>query len=168
MERLFLIILTASTINGQPCVNKLSVDLTGGQSFSDKSILKDGTTFPSEYVFNRNVSGEIRQFGCLCELRKCLRKCCPLDMVQFNTSCTDIPETDIAVIYGLDLYFRNSFKRKLDVKKLGQHSFLYGKPCPDMYIENARKWYIQEVSIMQIYLNDIWYYCLLPRVSCCK
>lgn len=143
---IFFVAFMAFRVNCQPCDDVMSVDLTGGETFSDRTIVKDGVTFPPKYVYEKNVSGEIKTFGCPCEIKKCIRKCCGLNSVLNlgNKTCVEMPESDIIANGMLNLTYTYSFRRKLDVKS-GEYNFVYGRPCAGMYIE-AFKWYIQEVS----------------------
>lgn len=143
---IFLYIFIYITIvNGQPCSEVNSVDITDGKTF-DGTIIKDGVTYLPKHVFEKNVSGEIMTFGCLCDIKNCFRKCCPIGSVMLARKCVLMPEADELLTEGIDLHFFNSFK-----KNTGLNSSLFvvfdGKPCGAIYRE-IEKWYIQEVRIL--------------------
>jgi hypothetical protein len=136
----------AFRVNAESCSFNTGVDISDGTVFKDNSIFKDGVRFPPKYVYKRNVSGEIRTFGCICKLKNCFRKCCPLNYVMYNKNCTEMPESDIIVNEGINLNFFDSYKKKIEASKNSAWSLVYGRPCDAVYME-TRKWFIQEVSL---------------------
>lgn len=62
-----------------------SVNITDGILLPNKSISFDGTVFPEEYYTKSNLTLRGRRLfivdpyvrGCLCQLRSCIRLCCP-------------------------------------------------------------------------------------------
>ncbi|XP_049873703.1 G-protein coupled receptor Mth2-like isoform X2 [Pectinophora gossypiella] len=152
MFRYTFLFAILSFTSGQPCDEKTSVDLTGGQTFSDGTIVYDGVTYPKDYVFLRNVSGEFRTFGCLCELKKCFRKCCPLGSVMkiSERGCVESKKDDILLNKGLDTYFLNAFKKTSSLEQSGL-SLVIGKP-DYVYLEDDGKWYVQQDGNLYIEL----------------
>lgn len=58
-----------------PCDVTVSVDISDGERNTvDESITKDGVTYPVEQYFEL----EGKTMGCLCNLRSCIKKCCPV------------------------------------------------------------------------------------------
>nr|XP_049694259.1 probable G-protein coupled receptor Mth-like 3 isoform X6 [Helicoverpa armigera] len=137
---LLLLVLVASCAGGQPCLDSESVDISAGQSLADGSMVQDGVVFPPKYVYTKEVDGEKKTFGCLCQNKNCFHKCCPLGSVTYMRNCTEMPEKDL-VLSGLDTYYKNKFQKTVDANKT--FDFMYYKPCVKVYMED-NKWYIQE------------------------
>lgn len=71
-----------------PCNVSLSVDISDGErNESDESIIKDGVTYPKGQYFEY----ERKTMGCFCNLKPCIRKCCPLG--KYLTSGKECVET---------------------------------------------------------------------------
>ncbi|XP_018327207.1 G-protein coupled receptor Mth isoform X5 [Agrilus planipennis] len=73
-----------------PCSEEFSVDISDGIVSQDNSIVKDGVTYSAGQYYYYN-STNIR--GCVCEVKKCIRKCCPIGEYMTNKTClpTDQP-----------------------------------------------------------------------------
>lgn len=144
-----LLVFSILSVNGHKCPDDYSVDLTGGKELSGGgTIVKDGITYPSKYTYTGSISGTIKLYGCVCELRKCIRKCCDLNKVEFNKTCVDRPELNIIRNEGLKLHYIDSYRRKFNGDSSDKNGFVYGKPCSGrVYLETMRKWYMQEVSL---------------------
>ncbi|KOB67050.1 Methuselah-like protein 10, partial [Operophtera brumata] len=127
----------------RPCSDINSVDITNGDAFRDGTVFKDGVTYLPKYVFAKNVSGEMKTFGCLCEVKNCFRKCCPIGSVMHikSKSCVPEPETDELLNKGLDLHFFSSFKKNVGVAS-SYFAMVHGLPGCPIYRE-IEKWYIQ-------------------------
>lgn len=143
------IIFLVTFIKAQPCEDSAAVDITAGRKFSDGSILYNNKiTFPTNFVFEKNVTGEIRIFGCICEVTHCFRKCCELGKIMDlkTKSCIESPEEDELLIHGLDLHYLNAYKTTVVVNN--DFALFYGWPCrrPNVYIEDS-DWFVQEVII---------------------
>ncbi|RVE50936.1 hypothetical protein evm_004503 [Chilo suppressalis] len=131
-----------SDVTSEPCSINTGIDLSDAELSADNSFVKFGVRFPPKYVFQRNISGEVRPFGCICELKKCFHKCCPLNTVMYNKSCTQMPGEDRVVNGNLTLNYIDRLKRRLDVTK-DEFALLYGRPCSAVFME-VEKWYLQE------------------------
>lgn len=140
---LLLILFNFISVNCQPCSDVNSVDITDGEVHSG-TVLKDGVLYPSDFVFAKNVSGEVKTFGCLCEVKNCFRKCCPVGTVMRARQCVASTEADQLQNNGIDLHFFNSFKKNVRLNS-SQFVLVDGKPCDGMYRE-IEKWYVQTVS----------------------
>lgn len=138
-----ILLLVATCACEQPCPDNESVDISDVKSLEDGTVIQDGVVFPPKYVYAKNVSGEIRRFGCLCKVKNCFRKCCPKGSVFQGRNCTEMPEFDIISNEALNLHYSTTFRKKIHMKD--NFDMLYGKPCPS-YIEDE-KWYVQEVNV---------------------
>lgn len=147
MILLILSMLFLTIVNGQPCSDINSVDITNGEAFHDGTVVKDGVTYLPKYVFAKNVSGENKTFGCLCDVKNCFRKCCPIGSVMNKTSrmCQFDPEFDELLKNGIDLHFFNSLKENVGLAS-SYFAIVNGLPGCPIYRETA-KWYIQQVSL---------------------
>lgn len=144
---LLCLVLLVNCIRGQPCENSASIDITTGEKFRDGSFVYNQITFPANLVFDQNDTGEFRSYGCLCNVRKCFRKCCEVGKVMnmVTKSCDEAPEDDILKAKGLKLYYMNAYQKTVLIDKA--FTLFYGWPCqrPNVYIEDS-SWYVQEVS----------------------
>ncbi|XP_050350690.1 G-protein coupled receptor Mth-like isoform X1 [Nymphalis io] len=133
-------------VNGQPCSDGNSLDLTNAEHF-EGGLIKDGVHFPPNYIYTKNVSGEIKTFGCVCEFKNCFRKCCPLGQVfllnHLGKLCID--EYDIIQTNGLNVSYINQFRGTVNINDTDKHVLFNGTPCDGhVYIEDREKWFIQE------------------------
>ncbi|XP_047532984.1 G-protein coupled receptor Mth-like isoform X4 [Vanessa atalanta] len=140
-------------VSGQPCSDENSLDLTNAEHY-DSDLIKDGVRFPPNYVYTKNVSGEIKTFGCVCEFKKCFRKCCPLGQVFLKSpsgkKCVD--EYDIIQTKGLNVSYINQFKGTVNINETDKYMLFHGMPCGGVvYIEDRDKWFIQEDG--QLYIE---------------
>lgn len=72
---LILVNLAVLILAKYPCDVTVSVDISDGERNEvDESITKDGVTYPKEQYFEY----EGKTLGCLCNLRSCIKKCCPM------------------------------------------------------------------------------------------
>lgn len=69
-----------------PCNVTLSVDISDGEQIGD-TITKDGVTYPPEQYFEF----EGKTMGCVCNVKPCIKKCCPVG--QYMTSDKECVET---------------------------------------------------------------------------
>lgn len=146
---MFLLILffVASCASDQPCLDYESVDISGVKSSEDGSIEQNGVVFPPKYVYSKKVDGETRTFGCLCQSKKCLRKCCPLGHVIAGRNCSELPEKDVLLNNGLNTFYKSKLMQNVDLKNNKVFDLLYGKACEKMFLED-NNWYMQQVNII--------------------
>lgn len=142
------IIFLVTLIKAQPCEDSARIDITAGRKFSDGSIVYNHITFPANLVFEQNVTGEFRIFGCVCRVRRCFRKCCELGKVlNIKTkNCVESPKEDKLLVSGLNLHYMNAYQKTVEVDK--GFTLIYGWPCrrPNVYVEDS-DWFVQEVNI---------------------
>lgn len=78
-----------------PCNLNFGVDLSDGKDFRNGSIAKDGIVYDEDNI----VIDQGVKVGCICNLKNCIRKCCPIGEYLNNKTCelTDskfvIPDT---------------------------------------------------------------------------
>lgn len=153
---LLFIIFLVTFIKAQPCENSASIDITTGNKFRDGSFVYNHITFPANLVYEQNVTGEFRTFGCLCNVRKCFRKCCELgEVLDMSTrSCVESPKDDKLLVKGLELFYMNAYQKTVFVDKV--FTLIYGWPCqrPNVYIEDS-DWFVQEVSTFLLFLDKL-------------
>lgn len=65
------------------CAHVLSVDITNGTKLNDGSIMRDEIIFSPDLQFV--YDDQIR--GCVCNVRKCVRKCCESGMAVIDNKC---------------------------------------------------------------------------------
>nr|XP_034831890.1 probable G-protein coupled receptor Mth-like 3 isoform X1 [Maniola hyperantus] len=130
--------------NAKLCDEKNSVDLTNA-NFYDGTYVEDGVRFPPDYVYTNNISGEIKNYGCLCESRKCFRKCCPLGEVlgKINGTKSCIESYDVLLEKGLNVSFMDTFKRTVKLVD-EEFSLIYGIPCNGEVFMEFNMWTVQE------------------------
>lgn len=90
-----------------PCHFSVSVDITEGSTQENGAILKNGVVYDPLNYYEKN--GKI--FGCPCNLKKCIRKCCGVDEIMVNKKCT---KSDQRVI--IPLHSNTDFQAHLDMK----------------------------------------------------
>ncbi|XP_061383722.1 G-protein coupled receptor Mth2-like isoform X5 [Danaus plexippus] len=154
MRLLFIEILLVFSVNGQLCDEKNTIDLTLAKSLEDGIIISDGEKFSPGYIYSRNDTGAEKIYGCLCQGRRCFRKCCPPGKVyhrsQEGRKCID--HDDIVQTKGLNVFFMNNYKKTIDVVHTPGIFLLYGIPCDgDVYLEDNGEWFIQEDG--KLYVN---------------
>lgn len=90
---LFVVIIITNfvaraTSDNNPCDIALSVDISDGRRFrDDETIIKDNITYTKDSYFEY----EGKTMGCVCNLKACIKKCCPLG--KYMTSDKECVET---------------------------------------------------------------------------
>ncbi|XP_013145251.1 PREDICTED: G-protein coupled receptor Mth2-like isoform X3 [Papilio polytes] len=140
---LFLILLYVCEFNSQPCEDKNSIDISDG-ILKDGKIFKNGLAFPPKYVYKKNFNGVNETRGCVCDVKNCLRKCCPMGSVIYGRNCTQMTDKDIIMNEGLDMFFMNAFQRRIKFDKFEDLFLVYGRPCKSVYKEDDGPWFVQK------------------------
>lgn len=86
--RAILILLYCGVVFGSyPCDVAFSVDITDGTRSENDVIIKDGVSYDPENYFE--YEGKV--MGCVCNIKACIRKCCPTGQYIADSSqtCTD-------------------------------------------------------------------------------
>ncbi|KAL3275856.1 hypothetical protein HHI36_020597 [Cryptolaemus montrouzieri] len=134
--------VTFENSDNSACFKALSVDITDGVK-NNRKITKDGIVYnSSNYHFENGLI-----YGCPCNFKKCIRKCCGLDEIMIDRVCTksdiivNIPiyqKTDL--IYHIDI--RNS-TNKLDYFYIYKRCKNGTRLSPDLYPETD-SFFVQE------------------------
>lgn len=145
-------------VSGQePCSDGNSIELKNANRSRDSFLEYGGVSYPPDQVYTRNVSGEIKTFGCVCNYKKCFRKCCPLGKVFLKDpdgkKC--INSYDVVLAEGLNVSYINNFKRRINLNDTDKYVLFEGLPCGgEVYMEDRGKWFVQEViNLSIIFLN---------------
>ncbi|CAH2095967.1 unnamed protein product [Euphydryas editha] len=158
---IFLELICFLIVNGEePCSDENSVELTSAKRSHDGFLEKDGVSYPPDYVYTKNVSGEIKTFGCVCNFKKCFRKCCPLGQVffknPFGKKC--IENYDVIQAEGLNVSYINNFKGRINLNDTDKYMLFDELPCGGkVYIEDREKWFVQEVIKLLAILFYFYY-----------
>lgn len=139
-----LTLLYISIASATPrCAQEYSYDLSDSSFFKDKYI-KNGIEFPLQYVYEETTDGINKTFGCKCDKDSyCYTKCCPPGFVRLRYDCIKMPEADLMLKNGIDIYYVNARIRNMDIRRA---NLLYGINCHDGIYREDEKWYMQEVS----------------------
>lgn len=130
MSWFLLLFVVATAWSEDPCNFYMSVNIDEGTKLEDGSIITDGLMYPPNLYFEYKGMDEVVQMrGCICELKPCYRKCCPLGEILVNASkCT--PSGDAAVLNFTPMI--HSLEEELpDLKALDHFGLLTGNPCSD-------------------------------------
>ncbi|XP_056629652.1 G-protein coupled receptor Mth2-like isoform X1 [Diorhabda sublineata] len=118
-----------------PCPSTLTIDITDDFNPSNQSIQSRGLNFPPKDYFYQDG----RILGCVCNLKRCVRKCCDEGKIFKGRKCVPADETFEVPVYN---------GTELSNKTLSDFFVLYGKTCPKTHVgiasENAEYIYIQE------------------------
>lgn len=99
----------------------MSVDLTSGIKVHN-GIFKDGITYnESNYFVDNGIV-----WGCICNIKKCVRKCCAPNEKVLNTTCTQEEFQDFQV----DFYQSTTLT---DNVSLNDFHIIYSKECRENY-----------------------------------
>lgn len=84
-----LLLCIFTTSHGIPCDFADSISIDDGDLLSNKSILFNGIEYPADQYANFSYTHEdgterVELRGCICNIRKCIRLCCPYG--SFTTS----------------------------------------------------------------------------------
>ncbi|KAG7308450.1 hypothetical protein JYU34_005657 [Plutella xylostella] len=151
MRREFLLFLLFSSATCQPCGDNVSVDLSDMDTFRDGSIMKNGVHYPPKFIYSKNVTGVIKTFGCICELKPCFRKCCPMGSVMLGRECAAMPEHDNITNHGLAVHYINNLIETVDIRsKSNPFAMFYGRPCPKVYLSDDGREFVQKDGKLHI------------------
>lgn len=90
----FTAVLITSTYSATPCPKQLTIDITNGRKLRNGVIYHSGVYFTKYKYFGEYVNSSYKIFGCICEYKKCFRKCCPFGQAfGTNGSCTNANKT---------------------------------------------------------------------------
>lgn len=114
----FILIDCANT----KCATELSLDISDGEKVGQNFIRKNGIVYDKNNYFE--LDGKI--FGCVCNLKTCIRKCCPIGQEIFNRTCQnsrrkffDLIQQNTMQTFDTDVYFPISSFLNCSSKKRG-------------------------------------------------
>lgn len=99
-----------------PCPKLLTIDISDGKLFRNKSILKNDTIFDRK---NYYIDDQGKILGCICNIKPCLRKCCGPNEQLIERKCV---ETKLNL--GVQLYEGIQKTYSLD-----NYHYIYNKEC---------------------------------------
>uniref|UniRef100_A0A6P7GYG7 Probable G-protein coupled receptor Mth-like 11 n=1 Tax=Diabrotica virgifera virgifera TaxID=50390 RepID=A0A6P7GYG7_DIAVI len=128
-----------------PCSKDSTVDITDGSKQKNQTIIKNGISFDRDnYFFD---GGKIR--GCVCNIKRCIRKCCVENEMMVSKTCTHRRNETI------DLNFFNGTD-PLNDTVLSDFFIIFGRSCPkNHYPIKAESYnYIMMQNDGQLYYSD--------------
>lgn len=130
MSWFLLLFVLATAWSENPCNFYMSVNIDEGNKLEDGSIITNGLMYPPNLYFEyEGKDGVVQTRGCICELKTCYRKCCPLGEILINASKC-VPSGDAAVLNFTPMIY--SLKDELpDLSVLEHFGMLTGNPCFD-------------------------------------
>lgn len=116
-----------------PCHFLDSINITNGTQQQDKSIKFNGITFAEDqyaYVLD-NQSNQTYPRGCLCNIKPCLRLCCPYGSIYERNGTSPCRSHEAATQFENEIQAEDQNAKN----RLVNHHFGYiiGRPCLDMY-----------------------------------
>lgn len=148
-----------------PCHFLDSINITDGAMQSDKSIIFGGTTFNEDqyslvdYKLDNGTQPipiEPHLRGCLCNIKPCIRLCCPYGSIHQRLPSGGIgcQKQDTPVNFEKDIHVENSNVKRL----LENHHFGYviDRPCNKFYIAEDYTMTSVMKQIDWIQSNRVW------------
>lgn len=136
-----------------PCHFLDSINITDGTPQQDKSIIFDGITFTEDqyaYVL-KNESNRTYPRGCLCNLKPCLRLCCPYGSIFERTTdgMSSCRSHEAATQFENEIQAEDRNAKN----RLVNHHFGYvnDRPCEDLY--GIAEYQITDVIIINLSLE---------------
>ncbi|XP_018567276.1 uncharacterized protein LOC108907922 [Anoplophora glabripennis] len=149
----------------RPCYQHLTEDITNGQRLPSGAILKNNVRYDSDNYYIDND----RIWGCICNIKSCVRYCCDVDEVYVNETCRKEKthsELNISVYQGT--------KRLRDFS-LREFSLIKSLTCPKLHARisagESDLIYIQENGLLYYVsgeykaMYDPGYYCLTRKAD---
>ncbi|XP_018327208.1 probable G-protein coupled receptor Mth-like 3 isoform X6 [Agrilus planipennis] len=118
--------------------------ITDGKTFENDSILFNNVLYEKNNYFRRD--GEI--WGCICNVKQCVRKCCS-EKEYFTNNCTEFDDDEI--------YSYDNVKNVTSENEREFHT-IYGKPaCPSvLFSADEDNFYLQEDGSLFLSETDIF------------
>lgn len=126
-----------------PCDFFNSKNITDGIRQSDDSIFFDGIVYPKDqyatvdYVLDKGKSATVSPYirGCTCNIKPCLRLCCPLGSIHKRENGTMVcREHEAAKNFEGDVLQQNNETETITLDS--QFAFVHGHPCKKMFFED--------------------------------
>lgn len=132
---LFLNFITASECF---CEKYMRVDLTNGE-IKPNGIVLNNILYDQNNFFYENHT----RWGCICNLKKCIKKCCGPNQKLLNKTCTKTHEY-------FEFKFYNDTSISKDVKQEDFH-ILYSKACPTRHVRiKSKSVFLQEDGTLYV------------------
>ncbi|XP_050514671.1 G-protein coupled receptor Mth2-like isoform X5 [Diabrotica virgifera virgifera] len=141
----FSLLCSLCVCQNLPCSKDSTVDITDGSKQKNQTIIKNGISFDRDnYFFD---GGRIR--GCVCNIKRCIRKCCVENEMMVSKTCTHRRNETI------DLNFFNGTD-PLNDTVLSDFFIIFGRSCPkNHYPIKAESYdYIMMQNDGQLYYSD--------------
>ncbi|XP_073957023.1 G-protein coupled receptor Mth2-like isoform X2 [Choristoneura fumiferana] len=93
MSKLLIVliqVLLVCSVSCEPCPRVESVDITSGVTYTNGSIIHEGTEYTSGSWYEIEEKNETITLGCPCLFRNCLWKCCNSGQAFSGRNCTDV------------------------------------------------------------------------------
>lgn len=142
-----------------PCHLLLSIDITNGSKLLNGTIDHNGLRYSPKQYFNFiDEVGENQTRGCICSVKTCMRKCCPMGQGLEYHKCVQ-SEEDIVKKFNPQIHLLDKETSKLTIKNdfsIVHSPSCHGtekvtlKPSPE-HPEDA--FYLQEVGIKNMYIE---------------
>ena len=143
-----------------------SINITDGIKNINSNIIHRNIIYPPSFYDNveyeyLNFSQKVRTKpyirGCLCELKPCIRLCCPEGKVFLQSiGCTEASnDTSITIVINATIlnHKREDLGLQMsDLMESDRFGFIYGKPCRTMFSfdpshSSEDEWHLIEVSV---------------------
>lgn len=114
----------------------MALDITNGTT--SKGVISSGgyDYEPDDYFFEGNV-----RWGCVCNVAKCVRKCCEKNEIIINRTCVPKPDNKF------DLAFYNE-TRLLPEVNISNYYVVHSRRCPEdygmFYPDSSEDLFVQE------------------------
>lgn len=109
-----------------PCPKQLTIDITKGRKLRNDVIYHTGIYFPTDKYFSEQINGTVKTFGCICEFKKCYRKCCPLDQAFGNSGKCEVVNSTVSGNFKVPVF---NVTEPIEVEERYFH-VLVNKFCP--------------------------------------
>lgn len=139
--------------HNMPCDFLDSINITNGALQSNKSIIYNGIEFPAGQYVNinytvRNVTEIVPMpsytRGCACNLKPCIRLCCPFGMIHLKSGVCKAHESAAHFKVFTEQYRNNQFE---DVEVVQKFAFVDSYPCKRSHVNVKDEYIITAVSI---------------------
>lgn len=126
-----------------PCDFLDSINITGGNRLPYDAIQFNGIVYPSDQYAEINYVIEAGTFeitvdpylrGCICNIKTCLRLCCPLGTLHIDERATTCRDHDKAKKFEAEIIHENNETKIIPLERY--FAYVEGFPCNFMYIDD--------------------------------
>lgn len=136
------VIRAACAENLDKCVNKNMLETITDGKHVGTDIIKNEILYRPKNYFSTN--GVIK--GCICDVKTCVQKCCPLKMAFLDSKCVDYDG-----VLAIDVF---DGVRRMDVTDDHFH-FIHTEDCKEPYDMDAQKYYVQHNGDLYLSFIDL-------------